>query len=510
MQRAENAKVTPSGTGAQNTQHGDSATPALALRLPSRLGAQPATTLPTDSSLQNFTLSDGATRAPRLAELFGKHQNVVNTAVKSTGDADVVIGIPLTPPARDSQVISRRDLPASLRRGSCAAIPRDSAPAHKTVQQHAVTIVRQCLTSPQTALPHTPLSIPNNYRQTQDSGTIQDTGMVRTRSIGPDASTASSVTALKNALLAAKEGAPREQHCRGTVAALLPKVASLTGSSNVFMQAAAQAVLAIVNETLQGAPVSSETLGEASRRVALLEKGAGTVTHVEPKSALGSPSSTLHKPTDHTAPAQLERTGVERLLELGRESLNIVSSLQGIQGRQAPNHLLSRVAQVMATTVARHVAALSRRIGQESISVAQHLTELSRSLSAIASRPGRVDLSAFSLRLEGLLLVLTLHSQAPRGLAVKDVTHAASTELSQQISRHLLALQAQRTGRRIVRDSDRVWHASDALPESANEQGGGLFVDILMSGSGRKPALFSSSDPSEAEQLARILRATPL
>jgi hypothetical protein len=543
MPQAENAKAIPVGTGAGSvtstqvaTAQGSSARSAANLSLPPRRSQLGQGDLPSGSlsarAEPSRTVDGGAPKAcsatPRLAELFGRdtsapaptphplspHAPVVETATHRLasggqrpitrakgGDRDgVIIGISVGAPPADSQYIRPEQIGYFLAPGKIG-----TNTSYTPASTPAVPVVASARIEAQVGHP-AELQALLQSRSTVD-------GTLHLESRGTLAARATPISTLKQALrelTAEKEDAhaPRELQLKD----LIPGVVAATGSSNLYVQDAARCVLAILNDYLQGIPVCREVLLDAERRINRVERGAGTAPAVGRGVQLPSRSDT---PLLHTDLTQQPLGRTQRLLQLGRESLSIVNSLHGIQESQGrnpkytPEHLLSRVTQVMAATVARHVTALSNQLRSESLSIALHLTELSRSLSAIASRPGRVDLRAFSLRLEGLLLVLKLHMQLPRHQTTREERVSSSSELCQHISNHLESLYAHRTGRRPAAPGSLPGQSSDNLIESTHPTAG-LLVELLVSAAPGEPDHQSPNARSAAEQLAMILRATSL
>lgn len=556
MPQAENAKATPIGTGAgtaTSTQgaaaqgnsvrgtscRGTSVRARANLSLPPRRLELGQGNSPSDSqntpAQSSRTANIGASKvnsaAPRLTELFGRDtlapastRHIAPSPVSSSaataassplsgelraitrakGGDSVIIGIPIATHPPDSQYISPEELKTFLARGAISTITSNNLAASVAVPVAPSHRVETQLAQPGEVRAFPPRSNPYD-------------GAVPIEGRRAVAATATSVSTLKQALreLRGEElsaHAPRELK----IQALIPGVVALAGSSNIYVQDAARSVLAILNDTVQKAPVAPETLLDAERRINKIERGAGTAPAVrrESQSPLVSDSTRLQE-NRH----QHNLGSAQRLLQLGQESLTIITSLHGIQESQGrnpkytPEHLLSRVTKVIATSVARHVTALSNQLRSDSPAIALHLTQLSRSLSAIASRPGRVDLRAFSLRLEGLLLVLSLHMQSPRSQSRGDNSDASSSELSHHISNHLSALYVHRTGRRPAapgsmqgKNSDDLIQGTDPNPNPT----GGLLVELLVSGASVEPYHQAPNTRSAAEQLAMILRATSL
>ena len=544
MRRADNAKATPVGTGAGTAPDGRATSAEVTLRLPPRSTAPGDTALLTNGNLPRIGgRAEGGSPTPRLAELFGQdhkdsirispppstlnrvvqHQGNANSTVEPTrgsqikSDAGVVIGIPLRTPQADSLLSDPLQLRHLLKAvatdtfftsnaGNDKNAVRSSASTDSTPAREAIVV----------GPPSSPINTTNRFRPNTNSCTAHESAAVRVPtsasahhacSTQNNPSNASSVTTLRNALRELRSGDRGAQAtAEPRLKQILPEVAPLTSASNIFVKDAARAVLAILHDALHGVAVTPEAISDAGQRITKIERGAGTAP-VVPSNAAPSLQSLL----SHDARQPTEHDGMQRILQLGRESLTIVGSLQGFHGKHAPEHILSRVTQVMATTVARYIAALTHQIRSESVSVALHLTELSRALSAIASRPGRVDLRAFSLRLEGLLLVLTLHTQSPRAQGERRESYASARDLSQQISNHLLALSAYRTGKRALGSVDTHSELSaDALTGFVDVNGSrGLLVEQLVTGASSKPDQASSAI-WDADHLATILRATSL
>lgn len=563
MQRADKANPTlgnGGGNAAKGTAAGSASNP---LTLPAR------NTHPNIANVSKFERgsTQAFAAAPRLTQLFGSDHHrsaeakdrpvasgpiprAPGAATPFSSDTAVtlnrlVLGVTPKPPVPDSTVFDPANLPDQLRRvylesrshnapsrtpslGNAASqlhnqvvpvpvaqlerhpgtpvqvpapISLPSAPSGAsatTATQVAPAIHAEGSPTPTATRLQEPKSAPTTSHQPLQ---VETTARVVTHqpvlsSAGVHESLSTTVETLRSALhLATGHGPVRN----ASVAGALPAVQALSSSSNVFVRHAASTVVVVLGEALRGAPLPLARIAEVESQINRIERGVGVI----PASSSGSAPE--KRPLAQHSRGLPERGGAQRSLEICKESLRIVKSLQDIEPKLSPE-VIARTTQVMATTVARHIAPLSKQLLKESASVASHLSELSRSLTAIASRgAGKVDLRAFTLRLEGLLHVLALHIISPR---IKQDVHggdASTRELFQQISAHLTALHAYRTGRRPSSAGGNVAELTDGVHGEESELLLALLVHAASPGKD-DPTISSSA----AERLAKILRATSL